>query len=63
MLHLGTKLEVKKPTEVIQQEERSEVKKREVPEAEAREVNKGEYKLLPGGGTGSKGKDGHRLWM
>lgn len=46
MLHLGTKLEVKKkkknkPTEVIQQEERSEVKKREVPETETRELSKG----------------------
>lgn len=42
MLHLGTKLEVKKkkPTEVIHQEERSEVKKREVPETETREQSK-----------------------
>lgn len=64
MLHLGTKLEVRKPTEVIQQEERSEVKKkREAPETEARELRKGEYKLLLGGGRGSKGKEGHCLRM
>ena len=63
MLHLGTKLEVRKPTEVIQKEERSEVKKREVPTTEARELRKGEYKLLLGGGTGSKGKEGHCLRM
>lgn len=42
MLHLGTKLEVREPTEVIQQEERSEVKKkREVPETEAENLGRG----------------------